>query len=120
MTINGLYLLVVAGLMTATGNLLLRQGAVSLPPFQFNLYFLTQVLQNISFLAGVFLYGAAILPWMNVIAKNDLSISYPMLVGFTFLLVTGGAYFFFNEGFSMQKVLGIIIIAVGILLVARS
>ncbi len=120
MTANGFLFLLIAGLMTAVGNLLLRHGATTLPPFQFNLVFLTQVLQNAYFVGGVFLYGAALLPWMNVIAKNDLSISYPMLVGLTFLLVTGGAFYFFDEGFSFQKILGILIIATGILLVAKS
>jgi multidrug transporter EmrE-like cation transporter len=120
MSLMGFFFLVLAALLTAVGNLLLRHGALHLPPFQPDLNYLKSASQNASILIGIALYGSALIPWLKVLSIEQLSVSYPILVGITFILVTWGAYHFYSEDLSIQKSLGIVGIAAGIILIAKS
>ena len=72
------------------------------------------------FLSGVILYGLAAVVWFRILSIEDLSSSYPMLVGITFVLVVVGAVWFFDEDFSSQKLIGMVMILAGIGAIARA
>lgn len=124
MTLRGLLLVAVAAILTAVANLLLRggvlgHGGLSLAPGKIGADLLALLTQPM-FVSGVFFYGLAALVWFSVLAIENLSTSYPVLVGLTFVLVGSGAAFFFSESFSIQKLVGMAIILFGIAVVARS
>jgi drug/metabolite transporter (DMT)-like permease len=124
MTRRGLALLVISALCTVAANLLLRGGILLAGGFVLSLdrikdQFLGLVRQPM-FVAGFLLYGVAALVWFRVLSTEDLSVSYPLLVSLTFVLVTLGAAFFFHEQLSWRKVFGISIILVGFLLTVRA
>lgn len=68
---------------------------------------------------GLFLYAVTTLVWIKVISVEPLSVAYPVLTSITFLLVTLAAAFFLHEGIAFQKIIGLIVILVGIVLVGR-
>lgn len=72
------------------------------------------------FLLGVLFYGLSSLLWFAVISMEELNRSYPLLVSISFIFVTLGATLFFQESLSMQKLIGIFLLLVGILLVATA
>lgn len=70
------------------------------------------------FAIGFVAYFLASLVWFRVIATEPLSLAYPILVSLTFTLVTAGAVVFFNESLSVQKVIGLAIILLGIAIIS--
>ena len=119
-----LFWILVSALSTVIANLslrasLLRQsksfGSISVRYF---LLLLTQPL----FVLGLIFYALSAVVWIKVIStpQNELTSSYPILVGLTFVLVTLGAVFFFEERATWLKVVGIIVILSGIVIVSRA
>lgn len=124
MSARGLILIAVAALMTAGGNLMMREGVaraggLSLTPATFLSEMHNLVTQPL-FDAGVLLYGLASLIWFAIVSTENLNSSYPLLVSMTFVLVTLGATTLFQESLSWQKVLGIVIILGGIITVSSA
>ena len=124
MTAHGIYwVLIVAG-MTVVGNLMMRQGVVRAGGFSLEMDTLSHSLMDLVrqplLVGGVTLYGLASLAWFRVISTEDLNSSYPLLVSLTFLFVTIGATFLFDEPIGVQKIVGIASILIGILLVATA
>lgn len=72
------------------------------------------------FVVGVILYGATAVAWFFALSLEDLSTSYPILVGATFICVALGAILFFQESMSLSKAIGMIVIVVGIAFVAST
>lgn len=68
--------------------------------------------------AGLGCYAVSIVSWMLVLSKVQVSYAYPFLsVGY--VVVVAAAYLFFNEQVSLLKMLGVGLICVGVVLVAR-
>lgn len=124
MTNRGLFLVLLVALLQVSGNLLLRAGVVGAGGLSLNLSTLLadlrRLLLNPVFDLGVFLYGAASLIWFGVVSSESLSSSYPLVVALSFILVTAGAVVLFQETVSAQKVVGLGVLLVGILMVATA
>jgi len=73
---------------------------------------------NYFVIGGLGLYFASAVVWLFVLAKVDVSIAYPF-VGLGFVLTMLLAYFVFGEALSLLKIAGTILIASGIVLLAR-
>jgi len=123
MSLQGLFLVIFAAASTMVSNLMLREGIrraggfkLSVSSFISNI---TRLLQQPLFDVGLVFYAAAALVWFRVISIEDLSTSYPILVGLTFVLVTFGAITLFHEPCSLLKIIGLAIILFGIILTFR-
>jgi len=55
-----------------------------------------------------------------VLSVAEVSTSYPVLVGLTFVMVSVGAVLWFRESISLLKVVGMAVILAGIVLVTRA
>jgi len=114
-------LVMLAALLQAGATLLFRGGVLNGGGLSLDSSFILQLSRLATqplFLSGTILYAAAALVWFATFSLADLSVSYPILVAATFILVALGALFFFQEVISTVKVLGMIVIVVGIALVA--
>lgn len=124
MTTRGLVLVGSAALLTAAGNLMLREGVTRAGGFALSLAHLgadfLRLFREPLFLSGLALYFTAAVVWFRVISTEALSSSYPLLVSLTFLCVTVGATVFFHEQLSVQKLVGLAILLLGIVVVARA
>jgi multidrug transporter EmrE-like cation transporter len=100
-------------------GILLRSGGLSFSPSQLVSQLLGLVLQP-AFMAGLICYGTATLVWMLVLSKENLSVSYPLLITLNFLLATLGGVLLFNEPMSWMKAFGFGLILIGIIVVSRS
>lgn len=117
-----LFVLLSAGL-TALANLtlrigLLRAGGLDLSPGAV-LGDIYKLAKEPVFVIGVTAYGTAAVVWFRVISTENLTSSYPLVVGLTFVLVTAAAVLFLREPISLVKGLGMVVIIAGIALVAR-
>ncbi|MAE72051.1 MAG: hypothetical protein CME06_16485 [Gemmatimonadetes bacterium] len=124
MTLRGAILVAAAAALTAGANVLLRAGILRFGELSLTLRELPPAMVAFArqplFVAGTFLYAAAAIVWFSAISIEELSTSYPVLVGMTFVLVTACAVPIFGESFSVPKGLGIVVILLGVVLVARA
>jgi drug/metabolite transporter (DMT)-like permease len=79
---------------------------------------LGMIMQSPLVLLGLVFYGVGALSWIAVLSRMDLSYAYPFLA-LNFVLITLVSRFFLGETVPPVRWLGIAVICVGILLVAR-
>jgi multidrug transporter EmrE-like cation transporter len=70
-------------------------------------------------LGGFLLYGLGAVIWLFVLAKLDVSIAYPF-VALGFLLTMALGCLVFGEALTVRKVMGTLVVAFGIYLVATT
>lgn len=118
---QAILLLAMSVLTTVGAQLCLKQGVLNLGTLNFSLsgFFLLilRVLQNFWLVGGLFLFGISYLLWLLLLSKFQLSVIYPITVGFNFCLITIASWFLFKEYLSPIQILGIAIIMLGVFLV---
>ncbi|MCP4618203.1 MAG: EamA family transporter [Bradyrhizobium sp.] len=70
-------------------------------------------------LAGLAIFALSVLTWLFVLSKVDVSQAYPA-VAFGIVVTALGGYFFFGEALNSIRILGIIIVIIGVAVVAAS
>jgi multidrug transporter EmrE-like cation transporter len=124
MSLQGIVWVGIAALMTVAGNLMMREGVVRAGglALAFPTLFrdLTHLARQPLFDIGVLLYGFASLVWFRIVSTENLNSSYPLLVSLTFIFVTIGATIIFKEPLPLQKIAGIGVILLGIILIATA
>ena len=120
MNTTGILLLLVSAICSVSSNILIKQGVTRAGGLAANLRQILAVIMEPAFLGGFLLYVAAATIWFKVLSTDEISSSYPILISFTFTLLTISAMVFLNERVSLQKVLGLVVILAGILITARA
>ena len=117
-------LLITSVIFNVTANILLKKGVVLAGGISGEksrlIADLAKVVVNPFIIFGLFLYGLSFLIWLRVLTFNDLSKSYPIFATIVFLLTTAGSAVFLKESISFTRIIGIIIMLVGIFIVART
>ena len=117
-------LIALSAITTAVANLLLRAGVLKAGGLSLSLdRFWSDALAlgaQPLFVLGFICYGIAAVLWFSVLSRADLSISYPVLVGLTFVLVVSGSVVVFHESLPWDRVVGMVLIVAGVALVARA
>ena len=76
------------------------------------------VMQNAWIVGGLLLYILGAVVWLLVLARVELSFAYPFVgIGFIVTMVFG--WWFMGDALGVQRVVGTLLIATGIVLVAR-
>ncbi|MFQ6000297.1 MAG: hypothetical protein ACE5LG_01350 [Anaerolineae bacterium] len=116
-------LLLFAISLSVTGEFLLKAGMnqvgmLSLTPRGF-ISGLLRAFSNPRVLAGfIFIFSGSLI-WLAVLSRVDLSWAYPMLsLGYLFVVLT--SWFFLGEAFSLLRVMGTILVCLGVFLIFRS
>jgi multidrug transporter EmrE-like cation transporter len=74
---------------------------------------------NLFILLGFLCYALSISLWLLVLSRVDVSFAYPFLsVGFIVTTVIG--YLAFNENLSGYRILGILVICLGVIFISKS
>jgi len=121
------YLLLLIVLFTGIfGQILLKieanQLASLLPKIDSLGNFLSVVfsfLKNFKILLVIFLYGFGFLTWIFILTKFELSYVFPILA-IIYPLVLFFSWIFLKEDITILRVLGTLIIVIGVILVAKS
>jgi multidrug transporter EmrE-like cation transporter len=121
----GLVLLLVSAATTTVANLLLRAGldragGFNLGGLTTTLLSFMRLLAEPYFAVGFVLYFLAALVWFRVISHELLSTAYPIMVGLVFVMVSAGAVLLFREPMSVRKMIGLVVILVGIVIASTS
>lgn len=117
-------LLIVTVFSNVTANILIKKGVMQAGGVSGQK---AQVLADIIrvglsplVILGLSLYGFSFLIWLRVLSFNDLSKAYPIFATLVFLLTSVGSAIFLRENISTLRILGIIIMLIGIYIVAKS
>ena len=96
---------------------MLRIGEVSITDSLSNV--LPQMISNIFLWLSLCCYGISIITWMIVLSRVEVSFAYAFLsLGFVFVTIFG--YLFFNENVTFIRIIGIVLICVGVIFVSKS
>lgn len=68
---------------------------------------------------GLALYGLSLAVWLYVLSRVDVSLAYPF-VGLGIVLTTLSGYFVLGEDVSAMRLTGCLVVAAGLVIVARS
>lgn len=107
-------------LLTVFGQILLKQGVSKVGAISFRELVpkLTQVILNPYVIGGISIYGFTTFVWLVILSRVKLSIAYPML-SLGYVLTIPLSWLFFKESIPRVRIIGAIIICVGVYLVAQ-
>lgn len=118
---SGYFYALISILMGAFAQLCLKKGVmeVSLGDEAVSkVRMLLKCVSNWYLMGGFVLYGLSALVWLVVLSKFELSKAYPMVsLGYVLTLLLG--YYFLGEAITLTKVIGILLICVGVVVISR-
>ncbi|MEZ5707606.1 MAG: EamA family transporter [Burkholderiaceae bacterium] len=120
---RSLILLILANVaMTSLAQIILKFGMSSAEVARnlsggLRLGSLVQVLLQPWVMAGLVLYFAAAVVWLLVLSKVDVSLAYPF-VGLGFVVTMLLAWFFLGEAVTVSRIMGTLLISVGVAILA--
>lgn len=116
-------LLIPAILLSTTGELFFKLGMDRVGSFAFSSSAIRAILPRIvrsPFIWIGFLgFGGGALFWLAVLSRAPLSLAYPILA-LSYFVVVAEAALFLHERVSRQRILGVVIIFVGVVIVGLS
>lgn len=101
-------------LLNASANIFLKLGARHgfFSPHGINLFLFIK--ENMLLLTGVSLFALSTVSYFLTLRALPVSIVYPVIIGMSFVLTNGMAYFLLNEKINGLQVIGYIFIIVGV------
>jgi len=70
-------------------------------------------------LLGLVFYAIAMLLWLSILSRVELSYAYPMLsLGYVFIVLA--SWLIFKEDISLLRLIGVLFICLGVIMVGRS
>lgn len=120
---RALLLLIPAILSSTTGQLFLKLGMNQVSGFEFSAAGLADTLPRVAtspfiWIGFIGFFGGSVF-WLGVISRAPLSLAYPILA-LSYFVVVVEAWLFLGEEITLQRVLGVAIIFVGVVLVGLS
>ncbi|MDD2546064.1 MAG: SMR family transporter [Burkholderiaceae bacterium] len=116
-------LILVGVLLNAAAQLLLKAGVRQIGHFEFApaniLPIGWSLATNLPIIGGLSCYVVSVVVWILALSRVEVSIAYPML-SIGYVVNAALAYWLFGEAVGPQRLLGIAIIIVGVVIVARS
>jgi multidrug transporter EmrE-like cation transporter len=110
-------------LLNAFAQLLLKGGVRQLGHFDFSLQnawpVATSLATNWPIIGGLSCYVVSVVVWILALSRVEVSIAYPMLsIGYVVNAIL--AYWLFGEAVGPQRLAGIAVIIIGVIIVAKS
>ncbi|MFC0132032.1 4-amino-4-deoxy-L-arabinose transferase [Massilia eurypsychrophila] len=78
-----------------------------------------KVITQLPILAGLVCYAISLVVWIIGLSRTDVTIAYPML-SLGYVVSAAAAWYFLGEAVSMQRLLAIGVIMIGVALLART
>ena len=110
-------------LLNACAQLLLKAGAGSIGALEFTRANIVPIgiklATQVPIMGGLVCYAISVVVWIVGLSRVDVSIAYPML-SLGYVVNAIAAWYLFGETLSMQRVVAIGIILIGVYILARS
>ncbi len=109
---------VLQSILLVGGQVFLKFALMRMPPFAWTRTFWTSLLTNWHFAVCGVLFAAASLMWMYIVKSFPFSMAYPM-VSMSYVFGMFAAILFFHEEVSAVRWIGVALIVVGCILIAK-
>lgn len=120
---SGLILLIPAILFSTTGELFFKIGMNRVGGFEFHPSALRDVLPRVIFNPYIWIgfvgFGTGAVFWLGVLSRAPLSFAYPILA-MSYFVVVVEAWLFLHERVTLQRLLGVLVIVIGVVIVGLS
>jgi len=119
---EAIVLVLISVVLGVFGQLSLKQGMRKIGNFELEYFFSSKVFRLITekfVVIGVMLYVIATLLWLVILSKAELSFAYPMLA-IGYILIAIFSKILFGENVTFVRVIGILLISVGVFLLLKS
>jgi multidrug transporter EmrE-like cation transporter len=110
----GYVFLVIAFTLNASANVFLKTGAQKLEEMS-----ASALLTNYALLAGLTLFGLNVVFYALALKNLPLSISYPVMVAGSLVLVTFGSVFYVGETITLTQALGMVLLLIAVVLIVK-
>lgn len=107
-------------LLAVSGQFLIKQGMNAIGSFSgvSLINFFSRVIISPYIIAGFVLYFISSFVWFAVLSRVDLSVAYPCLsLGYILVIILG--YFFLKEPITVFKVIGSLLICLGVFFIFK-
>lgn len=111
--------LMVYVVLSTSGATLIKYGGSSKVHTLFSVPFVNTEI-SLTSLLGILIYGISFLTFVILLNKLNMSYLVPIATGASYVLLMVASIAVFNEGFSLWKTIGCILILAGIMLVVTS
>ena len=120
---TNLILIIISVALNALAQLFLKIGMKKIGHFEFSLPNFWSIGLRVSLepyiLGGIFFYIFSIFLWLLVLSRTEVSFAYPFLsLGYIFIAIM--SYFFLSESIGLSRIIGICLICLGVIFIARS
>jgi multidrug transporter EmrE-like cation transporter len=116
-------LLMLGVLLNAAAQLLLKAGTNSVGQFEFSGANILPIGMKFALephiLGGLGCYVVSVVVWIMALSRVEVSIAYPML-SIGYVVNAAAAWYLFGEQVTLERMVGIGIIILGVFMVARS
>lgn len=120
---GALVYLLVSIVCAVVGQVLLKQGMRVMGPVTLDLPGLPALILRLAtspwVVIGMSLYLGGSLFWLTALSRIDLSLAYPF-AGLNYVLILIASYVVFGEALNPMRIAGVLLIALGVSLIARS
>ncbi|WP_295995377.1 4-amino-4-deoxy-L-arabinose transferase [Rugamonas sp.] len=110
-------------MLNAMAQLLLKAGAGAVGEIHLTMqnWFSVglKVATQLPIIGGLSCYVLSVVVWIITLSRVDLSLAYPML-SLGYVVAAAGAWYFFGEAVSLQRLAAIGVILAGVALLART
>ena len=122
MKIMVIYILI-SVLGSAIGQLMLKKGMSDIGPLTLSVNRVIPVVcrmaTNPYVITGMMIYAMGTIFWLTALSRVDLSFAYPF-VSLSYIIMLIGSWYLFNEHISVLRVVGTVVVIVGVLMISRS
>ena len=109
--------------INTAAQLLLKEGMNRIGHFEFALSsfgpIFVKLTTNYFIIGGLTAYVFSVTTWLLVLSRAEVSYAYP-LTSLGYILTALAGYFLMNEGLTPLRIVGILVIMLGVILVTRS
>jgi len=107
----------------AIGQILLKKGMNTMGAMTLSISELGSILWRIAtnpfVVVGLFIYVISVIFWLVALSRVDLSYAYPF-ASLSYVIMLIASWWIFDENISLMRLIGTIIIGIGVWLISRS
>jgi drug/metabolite transporter (DMT)-like permease len=115
--------ILIAVLASATGQVLLKKGMASMGALTLSTNQLVSILWRIGtnpyVVIGLIIYVCGTVFWLAALSRVDLSYAYPF-ASLSYVLMLIASWLLFNENITPVRLLGTMVVGMGVLLISQS
>ena len=115
--------ILVSVLLGAVGQILLKKGMTNMGAITLTLNQLPATLwgmaTNLYVVFGLLLYVTGTVFWLSALSRVDLSYAYPF-ASLSYVIMLVASWFLFHENITVMRLLGTLVVALGVFLISKS